>query len=40
MRGGGWDSDARNCRSANRSLSNPDDRSNFNGFRLALDPVQ
>ena len=40
LRGGGWDSDARNCRSANRSLSNPDDRSSYCGFRLALVPVQ
>jgi formylglycine-generating enzyme required for sulfatase activity len=37
-RGGGWGSDARNCRSANRNYSAPDLRYGLHGFRLALSP--
>ena len=33
-RGGSWNNNARNCRSANRNRNNPDNRNNNNGFRL------
>ncbi|MEI8213097.1 MAG: hypothetical protein WCI02_13185 [Planctomycetota bacterium] len=35
-RGGSWNNDAGNCRSANRNRNNPSNRNNNNGFRLAL----
>ncbi|MCP4107211.1 MAG: SUMF1/EgtB/PvdO family nonheme iron enzyme [Desulfobacteraceae bacterium] len=35
-RGGGWNSNARNCRSANRNRNSPGNRNNNLGFRLAL----
>jgi formylglycine-generating enzyme required for sulfatase activity/predicted Ser/Thr protein kinase len=35
FRGGGWDFDPRNCRSAGRSRGTPDFRSNNLGFRVA-----
>ena len=35
-RGGSWDYDARNCRSANRSSDTPDFRSYELGLRLVL----
>lgn len=35
LRGGGWVSDGRNCRSARRNASGPDARSDDIGFRLA-----
>lgn len=35
MRGGSWDGDARNCRSASRDYDAPGGRGNFVGFRLA-----
>ena len=35
MRGGSWNFDARNCRSASRSFWTPDFRINYVGFRLA-----
>lgn len=35
LRGGNWYYNAAYCRSANRNYSTPDDRDNFNGFRLA-----
>ena len=35
-RGGGWDNDAANCRTANRNTNDPTNRTNNNGFRLAL----
>jgi len=35
LRGGSWNNNARNCRSANRNRNNPDDRNNNIGFRLA-----
>ena len=38
QRGGGWCTDAQNCRS--RSLNSPDGRGSGIGFRLALVPVQ
>jgi len=38
LRGGSWSSDARNCRSANRSGRYPDSRYDYDGFRLARNP--
>ncbi len=35
-RGGGWNNNARNCRSANRNRNTPANRNNNLGFRLAL----
>ena len=35
LRGGSWDNNARNCRSANRNRNNPDNRNNNIGFRVA-----
>ena len=35
-RGGGWDNDAANCRTANRNTNDPTNRTTNNGFRLAL----
>jgi len=35
-RGGSWNNDAANCRSANRNRDNPSNRNNNNGFRVAL----
>ncbi|MBQ4328129.1 MAG: hypothetical protein IJC27_00225 [Lentisphaeria bacterium] len=37
-RGGSWNNNARNCRSANRNNNSPDNRNNNLGFRLALVP--
>jgi formylglycine-generating enzyme required for sulfatase activity len=37
-RGGSWNNDAANCRSANRNRNNPGNRNNNLGFRLALAP--
>ncbi len=34
-RGGSWNNNARNCRSANRNNNTPDNRNNNLGFRLA-----
>jgi retron-type reverse transcriptase len=34
-RGGSWNNNARNCRSANRNNNNPNNRNNNNGFRVA-----
>jgi formylglycine-generating enzyme required for sulfatase activity len=33
-RGGSWNNNAQNCRSANRNNNNPDNRNNNQGFRL------
>ncbi|MDY6831966.1 MAG: hypothetical protein SWC96_09005 [Thermodesulfobacteriota bacterium] len=33
-RGGGWNNNAQNCRSANRNRNEPDNRNNNLGFRL------
>jgi hypothetical protein len=40
IRGGSWNNNARNCRSANRNNNNPSNRNNNNGFRLALSPAR
>ncbi|MBR2364853.1 MAG: formylglycine-generating enzyme family protein [Lentisphaeria bacterium] len=40
LRGGGWNDNARICRSAYRSFNSPGDGDNNIGFRLALVPVQ
>ena len=40
LRGGSWDNVARGCRSAARHNDGPDYRYSYNGFRLALVPVQ
>ncbi|MBC8199512.1 MAG: hypothetical protein ISS67_06280 [Desulfobacterales bacterium] len=34
MRGGSWNNNARNLRSANRNRNDPDNRNNNNGFRV------
>ncbi|MEI6150168.1 MAG: reverse transcriptase domain-containing protein [bacterium] len=34
-RGGSWNNNARNCRSANRNSNDPNNRNNNNGFRLS-----
>ena len=38
-RGGGWGSDARGCRSADRHVGTPGDRSDYLGFRVASGSV-
>lgn len=35
-RGGSWNNDARNCRSANRNNNEPENRNNNLGFRASL----
>lgn len=35
-RGGSWNNTAANCRTANRNNNTPTNRTNDNGFRLAL----
>ena len=39
-RGGSWNNNARNCRSANRNRNNPGNRNNNLGFRLVLAEAQ
>ncbi|MBC8549838.1 MAG: hypothetical protein H8D23_09310 [Candidatus Brocadiales bacterium] len=34
-RGGSWNNNSQNCRSANRNNNNPSNRNNNNGFRIA-----
>ncbi|WP_416676628.1 SUMF1/EgtB/PvdO family nonheme iron enzyme [Egbenema bharatensis] len=34
LRGGSWNNNPRNCRSANRNRNNPDNRNNNIGFRV------
>jgi len=36
LRGGSWNNDANNCRSANRNRNTPDNRNTNNGFRVCL----
>ncbi|MEW6078706.1 MAG: SUMF1/EgtB/PvdO family nonheme iron enzyme [Thermodesulfobacteriota bacterium] len=36
LRGGSWNNNDRNCRSANRNRNQPDNRNNNNGFRVVL----
>jgi hypothetical protein len=38
IRGGSWNNDAENCRTANRNNDHPDNRNNNNGFRLVFVP--
>ena len=40
VRGGSWDSEAQNCRSATRNSFEPDYFDNHIGFRLALVPIE
>ncbi|MBI4662919.1 MAG: SUMF1/EgtB/PvdO family nonheme iron enzyme [Verrucomicrobia bacterium] len=40
IRGGSWNNNARNCRSANRNNNTPDNRNNNLGFRPVLAPAQ
>lgn len=35
VRGGSWNNNPRNVRTANRNRNNPDNRNNNNGFRIA-----
>lgn len=39
LRGGSWNNNARNCRSANRNRNEPDNRNHNYGFRLAAAPM-
>lgn len=39
IRGGAWNNEARNVRSANRNNDTPDNRNDNNGFRLASPPA-
>ena len=39
LRGGAWNNNPQNLRSANRNNNNPTNRNNNNGFRLASTPV-
>ncbi|MGD0092790.1 MAG: SUMF1/EgtB/PvdO family nonheme iron enzyme [Planctomycetota bacterium] len=36
LRGGSWNNNPRNCRSANRNRNTPDNRNNNIGFRLVV----
>ncbi|TLU88034.1 MAG: hypothetical protein FDX21_01310 [Chlorobium sp.] len=38
FRGGSWNNNAENCRSANRNRNTPDNRNNNIGFRLVFVP--
>ncbi|KAA0230092.1 hypothetical protein EDS67_08620 [candidate division KSB1 bacterium] len=38
LRGGSWNNNAQNCRSANRNWNSPDNRNNNIGFRLVFLP--
>jgi formylglycine-generating enzyme required for sulfatase activity len=38
LRGGSWNNNASNCRSANRNNDNPDNRNDNYGFRLVFVP--
>lgn len=36
LRGGSWNNNAQNCRSAYRNNNNPDNANNNNGFRVVF----
>ncbi|MGB6297547.1 MAG: SUMF1/EgtB/PvdO family nonheme iron enzyme [Rivularia sp. (in: cyanobacteria)] len=36
LRGGSWNNNPRNCRSANRNRNEPDNRNNNIGFRVVV----
>ncbi|MBK9459295.1 MAG: SUMF1/EgtB/PvdO family nonheme iron enzyme [Sphingobacteriales bacterium] len=38
LRGGSWNNNAQNCRTANRNNNTPSNRNNNNGFRLVCVP--
>ncbi|MBC8277085.1 MAG: hypothetical protein H8E46_02560 [FCB group bacterium] len=38
LRGGSWNNNANNCRSANRNNNNPSNTNNNNGFRIVFNP--
>ncbi|MBW2737428.1 MAG: SUMF1/EgtB/PvdO family nonheme iron enzyme [Deltaproteobacteria bacterium] len=38
LRGGSWNNNGQNCRSANRNNNSPDNRNNNIGFRLVFVP--
>ena len=40
LRGGSWNNNATNCRSANRNRNNPTNTNNNNGFRVVLGAQQ
>lgn len=40
LRGGYWNNNDNNCRSANRNNNNPDNRNNNNGFRILRTPAR
>ena len=39
IRGGSWNNNARNCRSANRNRNTPENRNNNLGFRVLRSPI-
>ncbi|MCB1852095.1 MAG: SUMF1/EgtB/PvdO family nonheme iron enzyme [Gammaproteobacteria bacterium] len=39
LRGGSWNNEPQNVRSANRNRNTPDNRNNNIGFRLASPPI-
>ncbi|MEM7698125.1 MAG: SUMF1/EgtB/PvdO family nonheme iron enzyme [Verrucomicrobiota bacterium] len=39
LRGGSWNSNARNCRAANRNRNRPENRNNNTGFRSAVSSI-
>jgi hypothetical protein len=39
-RGGSWNNNAQNCRTANRNNNTPDNRNNNIGFRLVLSKLK
>ncbi|HOX02952.1 MAG TPA: SUMF1/EgtB/PvdO family nonheme iron enzyme [Candidatus Paceibacterota bacterium] len=40
IRGGSWNNNPQNCRSANRNNNNPDNRNNNIGFRVVLAQIK
>ncbi|MFN9755808.1 MAG: SUMF1/EgtB/PvdO family nonheme iron enzyme, partial [Planctomycetota bacterium] len=39
IRGGSWNNNSNNCRSANRNNNNPSNTNNNNGFRVVCAPA-